>query len=95
MAEFISVRVFIIYIAEREKMFEFSERVSGARMHVNYVRPGGVAWDLPIGLMDDIYDWAEKVCCTYFSSSKLVEFGTIFRVVAVLVAFLLMFIDSI
>ncbi|RCN46778.1 NADH dehydrogenase subunit D [Ancylostoma caninum] len=45
---------------EREKMFEFSERVSGARMHVNYIRPGGVAWDLPIGLMDDIYDWAVK-----------------------------------
>ncbi|VDM74350.1 unnamed protein product [Strongylus vulgaris] len=45
---------------EREKLFEFSERVSGARMHVNYFRPGGVAWDLPLGLMDDIYDWAIK-----------------------------------
>ncbi|KAK0397649.1 hypothetical protein QR680_002202 [Steinernema hermaphroditum] len=45
---------------EREKLFEFSERVSGARMHANYVRPGGVAWDLPLGLMDDIYDWAVK-----------------------------------
>ncbi|EFO98124.1 CRE-GAS-1 protein [Caenorhabditis remanei] len=45
---------------EREKLFEFSERVSGARMHANYVRPGGVAWDMPIGLMDDIYDWAIK-----------------------------------
>lgn len=29
-------------------------------MHANYVRPGGVAWDLPLGLMDDIYDWAVK-----------------------------------
>lgn len=27
---------------EREKMFEFYERVSGARMHAAYVRPGGV-----------------------------------------------------
>jgi NADH dehydrogenase (ubiquinone) Fe-S protein 2 len=45
---------------EREKLFEFSERVSGARMHANYVRPGGVAWDLPIGMLDDIYDWAVK-----------------------------------
>uniref|UniRef100_A0A1I8EFX8 Complex I-49kD n=3 Tax=Wuchereria bancrofti TaxID=6293 RepID=A0A1I8EFX8_WUCBA len=42
---------------EREKLFEFNERVSGARMHVNYIRPGGVAWDLPLGLLDDIYDW--------------------------------------
>jgi NADH dehydrogenase (ubiquinone) Fe-S protein 2 len=45
---------------EREKLFEFYERVSGARMHANYVRPGGVAWDIPLGLMDDIYDWAIK-----------------------------------
>ncbi|CAD5223242.1 unnamed protein product [Bursaphelenchus xylophilus] len=45
---------------EREKLFEFSERVCGARMHANYVRPGGVAWDLPLGLLDDIYDWAVK-----------------------------------
>uniref|UniRef100_A0AC35TGH1 Complex I-49kD n=1 Tax=Rhabditophanes sp. KR3021 TaxID=114890 RepID=A0AC35TGH1_9BILA len=45
---------------EREKMFEFTERVSGARMHANYVRPGGVAWDLPLGFMDDVYDWATK-----------------------------------
>jgi len=27
---------------EREKMMEFYERVSGARMHAAYVRPGGV-----------------------------------------------------
>ncbi|XP_011685049.1 PREDICTED: NADH-ubiquinone oxidoreductase 49 kDa subunit [Wasmannia auropunctata] len=45
---------------EREKMMEFYERVSGARMHAAYVRPGGVALDLPLGLMDDIYDWASK-----------------------------------
>ncbi|KHN83152.1 putative NADH dehydrogenase [ubiquinone] iron-sulfur protein 2, mitochondrial [Toxocara canis] len=45
---------------EREKLFEFNERVSGARMHINYFRPGGVSCDLPLGLLDDIYDWAEK-----------------------------------
>ena len=38
-------------------MFEFYERVSGARMHAAYVRPGGVAQDLPLGLMDDIYSF--------------------------------------
>ncbi|VDK31000.1 unnamed protein product [Gongylonema pulchrum] len=27
-------------------------------MHANYVRPGGVAWDLPLGWLDDVYDWA-------------------------------------
>lgn len=34
---------------------EFYERVSGARMHAAYIRPGGVAIDLPLGLLDDIY----------------------------------------
>jgi NADH dehydrogenase (ubiquinone) Fe-S protein 2 len=33
---------------------EFYERVSGARMHANYVRPGGVSQDLSPGLLDDI-----------------------------------------
>lgn len=45
---------------EREKLMEFYERVSGARMHAAYVRPGGVSLDLPLGLMDDIYDWASQ-----------------------------------
>lgn len=45
---------------EREKMMEFYERVSGARMHAAYVRPGGVSQDLPLGLMDDIFDFIEK-----------------------------------
>ena len=39
------------------QMFEFYERVSGARMHAAYVRPGGVAQDMPLGLMDDIYNF--------------------------------------
>jgi len=34
---------------------EFYERVSGARMHSAYIRPGGVNQDLPIGLLDDIF----------------------------------------
>ena len=38
-------------------MMEFYERVSGARLHAAYVRPGGVAYDLPIGIMDDIYQF--------------------------------------
>ncbi len=46
---------FLWAFEEREKMMEFYERVSGARMHSAYIRPGGVAEDLPIGLLDDIY----------------------------------------
>ena len=36
---------------------EFYERVSGARMHSNYFRPGGVSQDLPAGLVEDIYEF--------------------------------------
>lgn len=39
---------------EREKLMEFYERVSGARMHAAYIRPGGVSFDLPLGLLEDI-----------------------------------------
>ncbi|GFS47643.1 NADH dehydrogenase iron-sulfur protein 2, mitochondrial [Nephila pilipes] len=45
---------------EREKLMEFYERVSGARMHAAYIRPGGVSQDLPIGLLGDIFEWLEK-----------------------------------
>jgi len=51
---------FFWLMEEREKTMEFYERVSGARMHAAYVRPGGVSQDLPLGLMDDIYDWAMR-----------------------------------
>lgn len=43
---------------EREKLMEFYERVSGARMHAAYIRPGGVAQDLPVGLCEDVYKFA-------------------------------------
>ena len=45
---------------EREKLMEFYERVSGARMHAAYIRPGGVAQDIPLGLCEDIYKFAEQ-----------------------------------
>jgi NADH-quinone oxidoreductase subunit D len=40
---------------EREKMMEFYERASGARLHAAYFRPGGVHQDLPPELIEDIY----------------------------------------
>ena len=43
---------------EREKLMEFHEAASGARLHANYFRPGGVAKDLPAGLEDQIGAWA-------------------------------------
>lgn len=45
---------------EREKLMIFYERASGARMHANYYRPGGVHLDLPPKLIDDIWQWTEE-----------------------------------
>jgi NADH dehydrogenase (ubiquinone) Fe-S protein 2 len=45
---------FLWAFEERERIMEYYERVSGARMHANYIRPGGVALDLPFGLLQDI-----------------------------------------
>ncbi|WPZ33299.1 NADH-quinone oxidoreductase subunit D [Thalassobaculum sp. OXR-137] len=45
---------------EREKLMEFYERASGARLHAAYFRPGGVHQDLPAGLLEDIKAWAER-----------------------------------
>jgi NADH dehydrogenase (ubiquinone) Fe-S protein 2 len=51
---------FLWAFEEREKLMEFYERVSGARMHAAYIRPGGVSQDIPLGLLDDIYIFAEQ-----------------------------------
>ncbi|KAK7295934.1 hypothetical protein VNO77_51060 [Canavalia gladiata] len=45
---------------EREKLLEFYERVSGARMHASFIRPGGVAQDLPLGLCRDIDSFTQQ-----------------------------------
>lgn len=45
---------------EREKIIEFYERVSGSRMHSAYIRPGGVARDMPAGLLEDILRFANE-----------------------------------
>ncbi len=44
---------------EREKLMQFYEAASGARLHANYFRPGGVRQDLPEGLVEEIYAWTD------------------------------------
>jgi NADH-quinone oxidoreductase subunit D len=39
---------------ERELVLSFFEKVTGLRMNHNYIRPGGVAADLPAGWRDDV-----------------------------------------
>ncbi|MFN4311423.1 MAG: NADH-quinone oxidoreductase subunit D [Ferrovibrio sp.] len=46
---------------EREKLMEFYEGVSGARMHAAYFRPGGVHQDLPKGMAEDIVKYLPRM----------------------------------
>lgn len=43
----------------REDCLNFFERVSGARMHSAWFRPGGVHQDAPLKLLADIGDWID------------------------------------
>lgn len=50
---------FLWAFEEREKLMEFYERVSGARMHAAYIRPGGVANPMDLVLINDVADFIQ------------------------------------
>lgn len=50
---------------------EFYEAVSGARMHAAYIRPGGVALDLPFGLLNKIYHFTKNFKLKIFEMENL------------------------
>lgn len=64
---------------ERERGMEFYERVSGARMHANYFRPGGVHQDMPAGLVEDMYAYAEKITSFIDDLETLLTENRIFK----------------
>jgi len=57
---------------ERELLLAFFERVTGLRMNHNYIRPGGVAADLPDGWRDDVLDILDVL------PGRLDEYDTLF-----------------
>jgi NADH-quinone oxidoreductase subunit D len=64
---------------EREHLMEFYERVSGARMHANYYRFGGVNRDLPEGLGEDVLAWCDSFQEKYDDLDKLLSENRIFK----------------
>ena len=60
---------FLWAFEEREKLMSFYEKVSGARLHASYIRPGGVNQDFPLGLLDEIY----LFCSTFGSRIDEIE----------------------
>ncbi len=65
--------------AEREKIVVFYERASGARMHCNYFRPGGVHQDVPPKLLDDIWDFCDPFLKALDDIEELLTENRIFK----------------
>jgi len=64
---------------EREILMGFYERVSGARMHSAYFRPGGVQKDLPLGLAEDIRAFADRFPQVIDDIERLLTDNRIFK----------------
>ena len=46
---------------EREEVLRFFQKVTGLRMNHNFIRPGGLAADLPLGWRDDVLDILDRL----------------------------------
>ena len=74
-----AITPFLWGFEERERLMEFYERASGARLHANYFRPGGVHMDLPPRLTDDIASFCETFPKTIDDIEELLTDNRIFR----------------
>jgi NADH dehydrogenase (ubiquinone) Fe-S protein 2 len=70
---------FLWMFEEREKLMEFYERVSGARMHAAYIRPGGVHQDLPLGLLNDIHQFVDQFSWRLVEMEELLNSNRIWK----------------
>ncbi|MBV8739798.1 MAG: NADH-quinone oxidoreductase subunit D [Alphaproteobacteria bacterium] len=74
-----AITPFLWGFEERERLMEFYERASGARLHANYFRPGGVHLDLPPGLLEDIAAFCERFPQTIDDIERLLTENRIFK----------------
>src|SRR4029078_4118169 len=63
----------------REDTLQFYERASGARMHANYFRAGGVRYDLTEKMLVDRQDWLEHRLQLFEDAISLVADNRIFK----------------
>jgi len=64
---------------EREKLMQFYERLTGARMHANYYRFGGVNRDMPAGFMEDLLVWSDAFVPLLDDMDNLLSENRIFK----------------
>ena len=74
-----STSMMIYGLRERELVLAFFEKTAGLRMNLNYVRPGGVAADLPDGWQDDIQVICDTIYARTFEYDSLLTGQPIFR----------------
>ena len=61
----------IFCFREREKVLNIFELVSGLRMNMAYIRPGGVAQDLPAGAIETILETVKDLRKSFKDNEKL------------------------
>jgi NADH-quinone oxidoreductase subunit D len=61
----------IFCFREREKVLDIFELVSGLRMNMAYIRPGGVAQDLPAGAVETILETVKDLRKSFKDNEKL------------------------
>ena len=64
---------------EREMVLAFFEKTTGLRMNHNYIRPGGVAADLPDGWEDDVMVICDTIPARTYEYDELLTGQPIFR----------------
>jgi NADH-quinone oxidoreductase subunit D len=74
-----STSMMIYGFREREMVLAFFEKTTGLRMNHNYIRPGGVAADLPDGWEDDVEVICETVLARTYEYDELLTGQPIFR----------------
>ena len=70
---------FLFAFEEREKLMEFYERTSGARMHAAFFRPGKLSIDLPVGLIQSIFNWSIQFSSRIDEIEELLVANRIFK----------------
>ncbi len=74
-----STSMMIYGFREREMVLSFFEKTTGLRMNTNYIRPGGVAADLPDGWEDDVDVLCETILARSYEYDELLTGQPIFR----------------
>lgn len=70
---------FLWAFEEREKLMEFYERISGARMHAAFFRPGGIFCDLPQGILSDIFVFIKQFRTRILEMEEMLTFNRIWK----------------